>query len=487
MRVSASPSTIRRGQPQLFRPFWLAGLVAVLLWGIPLLCYSAAVSLDFDEVYSLNLIRAPLAAILTGATYDPGTPPLQFLLLRLWQTVAQDNEFVLRWLPIGASMLAAYSLYRFLRMRLPPVLAGATVLAGWSNTIVWYYSSYLKPYALLLLACMLTIRYSYRLFSGQRRHRLQSALLIAVMTAGFYTHYSYVVFLAVLSLTYTIVFLRVRSPALLVFGKHLLVAVAGFTPWAVYFLMNQFFPADPGKKYFFHQMLEGAIGWGGWLRVFTNGLTDTFPLPVQHTAGLVIALGIGGWFLTAAVRSRDDWTRTILWFSLLSFALLLGTPLHRIFTEARYTLYAIPFTVAGIVILSRRFWESSAGRVTGILLLWLLLCTSQYHARTVWTDWKHLTASVPQRGGGIVLFDPCHTGYVFDYYYSGELPLACLIKNPETIQFPMWDQQPRDRLYILKYSSGWGYEGDTLPMIHAGRQQEQQFGVMSLIEVHPAQ
>lgn len=438
--------------------------------------------MDFDEVFSLRLIDAPLIRIVIGQQYDQGTPPLQFVLLKLWQNVVGSFEPGLRLLPLVSSILAAWWFWLLIVPHLDQRLAGVVVALAWFNSTVWFYSSYLKPYALLLCFCYLTLWLCQRLFTARHTTVQHELSLAGIIAAGFYTHYSFVLFSAVLFVSATIVYRHATV------YKHYLRAfgIAGmlYLPWILYFAWHQFSPSTAGTKYFFHQLLEGWIGFDGWLSVMTNGLSEYVPPRLQSPVAILAFILIGLIILRAFRKERNAWRKTLYLCTLVTFVVLFLTPLHTVFTEARYTIYGIPLLIFCLISATKTRWQTApALLLTGILCLTVV--TRTWYADTVRTDWKQLVLHVSAEQPAVILADPCHLSYIFTYYYQGRHPVFCLIKNPEGMPQPLWDQQPSKTIYILKYTSGFGYEGHLIPWLHIAPSQEKSFGIVSLQTTSP--
>ncbi len=441
-------------------------------------------SFDFDEVFSLRLIDAPLIRIITGQQYDQGTPPLQFTLLKLWQNIVGANETGLRILPLLFSLMAGWYFWLLAKPHLPRGLAVSVVLLAGGNSSIWFFSSYLKPYALLLFLCMFQLWVCQRLFTAKRPGTIPGILLTVSTVAGLYSHYSFVIFSAVLFLSIT-AFYR-RTPVYRHYLQAMVFAGVAYLPWIVYFGWNQLHPAGPGTRYFFHQVLEGWIGWDGWLAVFSNGISLHLPRMLQSPVAAIIFSGMGILVIYGMRKTAIIWQKTLFLFTLATFVLLFLTPLHTVFTEARYTIYGIPLVFFCIASVIKPLWNTSWGKSAVILFTMLTMFTRGWFAETVNTDWKQLVAQIPGGTDAVILADPCHLSYVFTYYYHGELPVYCLLKNPEGSQIPMWDRHIRPTAYILKYTSGYGYEGDQVPWIKsASYQQQQPFGSVTLFTVKP--
>ncbi len=416
-------------------------------------------SYDFDEVYILKLMIGRPFDFFTGKLFEPGSPPLGLFLVEIWKSTVGSSEALLRLFPILIS-LGSFFLFATLASRILHRLTAISAVALFSgNGVIWYYGMYLRPYSLLIFLSLATITVVPRLLTQPPPKKSVISISLLIVTTGLYTHYSYLLFLGIFC-------------CVLMFSSHknirrlktllwtIATSVLLFLPWCFVFIKQQLTPTSTGNRYFFHQLLEGWIGFDGWLSVFSNG-TSTFLRRniLENTIGVLFAV----LFLVAGSKvvpylKKHGAQYYILITTLLSVFLLFFTPVHAILTEPRYWIFLLPILFLSIGIIVDTVGKT---RLTICFLLSsiaLLPFTSAFAQKRI-SSWHHLALTIPSMNpDSLILFDPCDLGYVFSYQYSGTIPLACLAKKPEGLPYPIWDRTPHQTMYVIKNTNNFGLE-----------------------------
>jgi uncharacterized membrane protein len=145
-------------------------------------------SFDVDEIFSLNAASASWSGLLSIAARDVSHPPLFYMLLKAWLSIAPATEGWTRVLPAlfgAAAIVPLYGICRAIRLG---VAATALVLClfAFSGVLVQY-AQYLRMFSLLQLASVLSIWAFVRFLRDGTRHSfwgLTDANLLMV-----YSHY----------------------------------------------------------------------------------------------------------------------------------------------------------------------------------------------------------------------------------------------------------------------------------------------------------
>jgi 4-amino-4-deoxy-L-arabinose transferase-like glycosyltransferase len=159
----------------------------------------------WDEAISIRLANASVGTLLANRAAHVH-PPLYFLLLKAWVTLAGDSAFNVRFLSAAANTLLVAAVYAFgcyWLGRRTGLLASVLVA---SSPLYVIYAQEARVYDLLPLAYLALLAQAERLTQGDRPPAWRDWLLLAgIVAIGLYLHY---VFL--LSVIYVNVMLWVR-------------------------------------------------------------------------------------------------------------------------------------------------------------------------------------------------------------------------------------------------------------------------------------
>jgi len=138
-----------------------------------------------DEAMSWHFSRLPLADLAAGLLLDSG-PPLYYLLLRAWTTLAGDGELALRLPSALAGSALVPALWAVGRRTLgPPIGLAAAAIAALAPAAVAF-SREARVYPLLSLAALLALHFSSRWLASRRRAHLVTAWVATA--AALYLH-----------------------------------------------------------------------------------------------------------------------------------------------------------------------------------------------------------------------------------------------------------------------------------------------------------
>lgn len=179
--------SIDRGWLQQANYFWV--LVAVAA-GFALRANRLGVqSFWNDEGTSVALARLSLGAIVSGAARDIH-PPLYYLLLHFWVTIAGDGEFAVRFLSLLSGVLLIAVTFRIARLFFDEEVATIAAFLSALSAFQLYYSQETRMYMLVALASALSVwAMASLLLSARGRAALVWLAYILATVAALYTHY----------------------------------------------------------------------------------------------------------------------------------------------------------------------------------------------------------------------------------------------------------------------------------------------------------
>lgn len=146
-------------------------------------------SLWNDEGTSVALARLSLPAVISGAAHDIH-PPLYYLLLHYWMTLAGDGEFGLRFLSVLAGVLLVAVTFRVARMFFDQEVAIIAAFLSAVSAFQLYYSQETRMYVLVALWCAFSVWSMARLLLKSNGLAIAPWLAYLLTTiAALYTHY----------------------------------------------------------------------------------------------------------------------------------------------------------------------------------------------------------------------------------------------------------------------------------------------------------
>lgn len=390
-------------------------------------------SLWLDEGASFSIASSPLTSILEQTfTLEPN-PPLYYVLLHGWMSVAGQTEFALRFLSLVPSVLLIPVLYRLGRM-----LAGQRVglfsatLASGSPYLVWY-SQEARMYA--LLACLAAAS-GLALLQAIRTGSWRAWVCFFILSgATLYTHL-YGLFTVTALLLAAVVMDRSRRSAVRVILCALGLAVI-YAPWlwATYTHRSQApdwrapveildIVGDTAAAFAHGPFLDGpAADWAAWGGV---GLA---------TIGVLVLV----WRRQRTINQPDS-RAAVLGLSivvplLVAYAASLAEPIY----AERYVAAVAPFyylAIAASIALLWRWFPIVV--VAGVMaaLYWPALTTSWSDARFQKEEFRAAATFVQQRASedDVVILAAPFISMPFGYYYRGAaavVPFGGEYDNPQ--------------------------------------------------------
>jgi hypothetical protein len=168
--------------------FWAlaAVYIAARAWHL------AAICLDGDEIFSVNIARGGWAKLTVDAARDSVHPPAFYYLLKLWVSLGGESLLWVRMLPALFSVLALVPMVLLCReLRLRRVEINCTIGIAAINPLLVYYSQHLRMYSLLLLCATTSLWLFHRGIraANSRELTLRFLALTAANMALVYSHY----------------------------------------------------------------------------------------------------------------------------------------------------------------------------------------------------------------------------------------------------------------------------------------------------------
>ena len=394
-------------------------------------------SLWFDEAFSVNVARYPVAAIVHFLPGNDSHPPLYYVLLAAWIHLFGSSESAVRSLSALASFAAVPLLYAFAR----PIAGGevalmaAALLAGSAFAAVAGQEA--RMYPLLGLFALISW-FSLRLALQQRK--LWPWIVYAMSSAAMlYTHYFGFLVLGS-QVLYLLPLLgrdrRMLGPAALAFAAVALL----FVPWLPSFLVQAASGrVDPTFRppVDLRGIVEllGLYGFGGEL-VGMGGYHHAGALPLWQEGLIVLPLVCLVAAGAYALRGERAWCLLCYWAVPVALALILSLR-HNVFYSRYFSFLAPPFALlvaAGIdaVVGFVPRWGPAlphtrsavvAGAVAVIVLVNAPVLNGYRWHRAGDYNWRGAAAVVSRAAGpnDYLVFTPGFGRIPFEYYYKGHL------------------------------------------------------------------
>lgn len=440
-------------------------------------------SFDFDEIYSVKTTWSPYWKIITGIKYDPGNPPLYFVILKAWKTLVGENEFRLRLLSVIFHIIALATIYFQSKKHLTKTSTLIVMMLFAASRLVFVYARYTRAYSLLLLTTTAVFPLFVEFVSKNKFTWPKIIVLCLLCLVGLYSHYSFVMYYIFLFLTLLFICRSSKRKLKRLFSFTYFVCLA-YLPWAVYFFINQVRPLRWWMKYKFGQVQKEWVGFDGWFAVFTNDLSKSLPLVKLQVIFFILTLLIFNYFLVKVYKKENNlWKKSTLLFFFLSLNTIVFTPLHKVLNDPRYSIYILPFAFLGLSILIDSSKKWLIKYAVFIFLIPYSIPTYSFSIMPVFEDYKSLTKRIPlYEQNSVLLFHPCYFAFSFDYYYKGQLPQYCFFENPEGMYLKIWDKKPQETLYII--SKPWKIANnkllDELIKKHSYSMEKEIFGDIEL-------
>jgi mannosyltransferase len=436
-------ATTRRTQYPISKLLHAGLLLLVLLLALSLRVYRLdAQSLWNDEGTSVAVAQRDLITIARDAAHDIH-PPLYYWLLSGWVRLFGTGEAAVRSLSalLGVAVVAlTYALGRGLAGRWIGLAAAFLVAV---NPFQVYYSQEARMYMLLAALAAGAMLALVRL--AERESIPAFVALVALESAGLYTHYAFVFAVLILNLAYAlwlvVAWRRVGTVwRVLNWTLSQVAVILIYLPWLPTAIRQATAWPSPEQTAPF---LSALVDTWRWLVFGPTIETNQVVVPLL-VAGLlallgVLSLGLGRWGRSPA-ESRWSAGLLALWLA-LPVALMFVLGLYR---EA-YLKFLLITTPALVLLLACGLFAPLPARSRAkqrpiskfqypirLLLIALILIPTFLALRNIYTapayardDYRGIAAYVEAVGrpGDAVLLNAPGQQEVWNYYYHGDLPV----------------------------------------------------------------
>jgi len=406
----------------------------------------------WDEGLTIWAARSPVQAIFQWTAHDVH-PPLYFLVMRGWRSLAGEGEFVLRFPSVCAGTLGVVVVYG-LGNKLGGKKAGllsALFTACSRFAISWSQEMRMYIFAATLSAGALWATLRLWKSPGSKAWWLACVLTVA---GGLWSLYLTVSLPLISNLAFPIVWIREGRPRrlLLSWGTAQIATAALYAPWLLYALprMPTWSSAEPFSPDFF-------------VRLYTTTLAVGVSVNLEHYMPLTVAVwGVLTVGLYAAWRSSQSLLRraglTVLTLGLVLPALIVyvvSLPVHIYYAPRLAPRYLLPLSVCFYTILGwglaalarkRRLIAATGGMV--VLTAALSGLASYYFpSRARRDDYLSVAATLAahRRPGDAVLLHTDKDWPVFNAHYAAswdKVPYGAMVDDAIIAQYvaPVWER-----------------------------------------------
>lgn len=147
-------------------------------------------SLWSDEIFALRIARVPWGELLPTLADDKTTPPLFYVILKLWISVGGESLLWLKLLPFLVSVINLVPFYFLCReLRMSGLAMNLALALMAPNSFLINYSQEVRMYCMLLLFTTVSIWAFVRYVNRPLNARANVALLFGANLLLVYTHY----------------------------------------------------------------------------------------------------------------------------------------------------------------------------------------------------------------------------------------------------------------------------------------------------------
>jgi len=391
----------------------------VRLWGL------GGQSLWMDEAFSHLFATLPLSLSWQAMIVDAVHPPLYYLLLRPWLTLAGDGEFALRFPSAVAGVLTVALLLRVGRDWLGERAgAWAAFLLALNPFHVWY-SQEARMYALLGFLSLAVLAAFWRVLR-QRRH-CDWAVLGVLSALAYATHY-FALYLPLIEFVFLLATFRRYHHTLARWAAVQTLAVLPLAGW-----LATLYTTAGGTF---------GIGWIPAPRLVDPLLTLwSFGMAYDGRLTLWVVAGLGVWSVLLILGMRrgsvekDAKLVLLLALALPPLATLLLSLRRPTYVE-RFFIGILPAFVALAAVGMARL-PRPAHFVIGLTLAGLgIWGVARFHLDPVFAkeDWRAAARSIEarERAGDVLALRYFQHVVPFGYYYRGTLEPEAVTLNQVT-------------------------------------------------------
>lgn len=157
-------------------------------------------NLWYDESYSWGMTRFSFSALIHRSFFEDVHPPFYYIILKIWRIIFGESEYALRALSVIPSVISVMVIYRFVKEKFTP---RAALLSGFLLTVSAYsiyFAHEVRMYSFLACFTICALYYFQKLIDSDFGSMENALGFIFITALGLYTHISFVLVLASLSL-----------------------------------------------------------------------------------------------------------------------------------------------------------------------------------------------------------------------------------------------------------------------------------------------
>jgi hypothetical protein len=421
-------------------------------------------SLDLEEIFSISYSRkCSLAQLSIQKTcHDNGNPPFHFVALKLFQEGFGKNDYNARMLSVifySFSLIALF-LVCHKSLQLSHVTTILVLLVYAYSSLIHYYAQTARPYSLLTLCCLVVFGCIVTYLRSSGKNRKLSLVVGAIsMSIGFYTHYSFVVYILLLMCSACIVHFDKTSLKKII--TFFALPILLFIPRVVLFITDQFFSVhNSSNRYDFWQLHTQWSTWEQWINILSNGLIQIY-IPSSepvYTYGVFYSVLFLAWAFfvynfALYFISHNQSKRMLGILLVLTITVYFTTPLNKYFSLPRYMIFIVPFIYISFMGMLEKFSKPSHYVLLFLIPLFIMYANnSNYYS--IAEDWRgvgHYLATQPQ--DGIIITDVKFLQEPIEYYYKKNMKIDCVIEiseyDDESCGSTINDLQGFSRVYYI--------------------------------------
>jgi len=384
-----------------------------------------AYSFDDDEIFSALFIRNTWLDILSLRVYDPGNPPLYFIILKLWTGIFSDGEIGIRSFSLMVDSVSFWLLFWFCKKKFNfnrfQLITISTMFSF--SQAMFYYSIYGRAYALLVFLCVLILYF----WIGDTREFINWRFVSASLV-GLFLHYSTIFFLFFLAMGIAInngvnesEWKNIKKLVV-----NYILIIIGYLPWIIMFIRDQVAPIDDTRKYPFWQIYSSSdhlkTRIGRWLTIISNGLinlNDEWSSLIIIISGLLLVMYLIKNIRVIKKNKFNIVLITVLVFLINLYYLGLGTLL----VTERYSLFILPLVWVCFVGITLKKINWCKIFIIVVLLGFWVVNQDKFYIPVNGNSGKKLAES--SISGKVVILEECCYENNFNYYYNGHGKVEC--------------------------------------------------------------
>lgn len=393
-------------------------------------------SLWLDEMTSILVSQAPLMDILQGRVFDNHTPPLYYVLLKLWGVFAPLDEIGLR---LFSALVDAGSLFLFWllgrRLFAPPRALLAVAAYAFSPFLI-YYAQEGRMYSLMVFWVLGYSLLFLRMLSSEGRACYWVFATGIVLALGVYTHYYFAFFAVGLNFLGACLYLRTprRLWGIFVAGA---VGVVLFIPWLHIVAQLTHTEGQSFREFVFlvlpYSVFRFVVGYA----VFPLNLgtkVDYMGEIIRNLPSIIVVFGIIAFMVKDALLGKNLEERrlavSLAWLGLAPALIAILVSIKFSLISERYLLVGMPFFI--LLLFSQ---VHLTGRKVVPALFFALLAWGDFayffspdFGKAQWRDAASFVAQTAS-DSDLIVTDPSYAMPILEYYLKRDADGSRLLGN----------------------------------------------------------